>query len=210
MLSCNPCKTPVDTNSKMASDIGDPVSDPTRYRSIASSLQFLTFTRPDISYAVQQICLHMHDSRDAHLQAMKPILRYRHGLLGLDHHSGSVSQLIAYFDADWAGCPDSKRSTSGYCVFLGPNLVSWSSKRQPTSSQGAHFSLYVRHCGFFDNVSVVAFGEAKVLHVPTTRQFADIFTKGLPSTLFNEFRDNLCLRVPPTLTGGVRILLFIY
>ncbi|KAL8159966.1 hypothetical protein V2J09_001503 [Rumex salicifolius] len=53
MLSCNPCKTPIDTNSKLASDAGDPVSDPTSYRSIAGALQYLTFTRPDISYVVQ-------------------------------------------------------------------------------------------------------------------------------------------------------------
>ncbi|KAL8170438.1 hypothetical protein V2J09_022242 [Rumex salicifolius] len=71
MLFCNPCNTPVDTNSKLASDVGEPVSDPTSYRSIAGALQYLTFTRPDISYAVQQICLHMHDPRVAHLQAMK-------------------------------------------------------------------------------------------------------------------------------------------
>ncbi|KAL8128533.1 hypothetical protein V2J09_017688 [Rumex salicifolius] len=78
MLSCNPCKTPVDTNSKLASDAGDPVSDPTSYRSIAGSLQYLTFTRPDISYAVQQICLHMHDPRASHLQAMKRISSMEH------------------------------------------------------------------------------------------------------------------------------------
>ncbi|GJT62567.1 ribonuclease H-like domain-containing protein [Tanacetum coccineum] len=57
MQHCNPCKTPVDTESKLGSD-GDPVSDLTLYRSLAGALQYLTFTRPDISYAVQQISLH--------------------------------------------------------------------------------------------------------------------------------------------------------
>ncbi|KAL8138268.1 hypothetical protein V2J09_004269 [Rumex salicifolius] len=129
MLSCNPYKTPVDTNSKLASDISDPISDPTGYRSIAGALY----------YAVQQICLHMHDPRVAHLKTMKRILRYVTGTtsLGLTITSGSVSQLIAYSNADWAGCPDSRCSTLGYCVFLGPNLVSWSSKRHSIVSRSS-------------------------------------------------------------------------
>ncbi|GKB10823.1 ribonuclease H-like domain-containing protein [Tanacetum coccineum] len=68
-------RTPVDTESKLGSD-GDPVSDPTLYRSLAGALQYLTFTRPDISYAVQQVCLYMHDPRAPHFTALKRILRY--------------------------------------------------------------------------------------------------------------------------------------
>ncbi|GJQ98482.1 ribonuclease H-like domain-containing protein, partial [Tanacetum coccineum] len=86
-----------DTESKLGDD-GDPVSDPTLYRSLACSLQYLTFTRPDISYAVQHVCLYIHDPREPHFLALKRILRY----------------------------------VRGYCVFLRNNLLSWSSKRQPT------------------------------------------------------------------------------
>ncbi|GJR26829.1 ribonuclease H-like domain-containing protein [Tanacetum coccineum] len=75
-----PCRTPVDTESKLGSD-GDSVSDPTLYRSLAGALQYLTFMRPDLSYDVQQVCLYMHDPRDLHFTALKRIFRYVCGTL---------------------------------------------------------------------------------------------------------------------------------
>jgi hypothetical protein len=69
MTDCNPCSTPVDTQGKLSEAEGPPVSDPTAYRSLAGALQYLTFTRPDITYAVQQICLHMHDPRTSLLSS---------------------------------------------------------------------------------------------------------------------------------------------
>jgi hypothetical protein len=59
----------------LAGDSGPPVEDASQFQSIAGVLQYLTFTRPDISYAVQQICLHMHDPQEHYLTAMKRILR---------------------------------------------------------------------------------------------------------------------------------------
>jgi hypothetical protein len=64
-------RNPVDTCTKIAVDAGSPVDDPTAYRSLAGALQFITFTQPDIAYAVQQICLHMHDPGEVHLVAAK-------------------------------------------------------------------------------------------------------------------------------------------
>jgi hypothetical protein len=134
MIDCRPCSTPVDTQAKLSEAQGEPVEDPTGYRSLAGALQYLTFiTRPDISYAVQQVCLHMHDPREPHLVALKHLLHYLRGTVdyGLLLHRSTSSELIVYTDADWAGCPDTRRSTFGYTAFLGGNLVSWSSKRQP-------------------------------------------------------------------------------
>ncbi|GJY40050.1 copia protein [Tanacetum coccineum] len=71
MSSCNPVHTPVDTKGKLSVNSGKPYSDPTHFRSHAGALQYLTFTRPDSSYTVQQICLHMHDPRDTHMHALK-------------------------------------------------------------------------------------------------------------------------------------------
>ena len=76
ITECKPCSTPVDTNPKVAAADGAPVSDPTDFRSLAGALQYLTFTRPDITYVMQQICLHMHDPREPHLAALKWILHY--------------------------------------------------------------------------------------------------------------------------------------
>ncbi|GJX93646.1 reverse transcriptase domain-containing protein [Tanacetum coccineum] len=189
MANCNPCRTPIDTESKLGSD-GDLVSDPTLYRSLADST---------------------------------------------------------------AGCPTTRRSTSGYCVFLGNNLLSWSSKRQPTLSRSSaeaeyrgdanavaetcwlrnllrelHTPLSSATLVYCDNVSavylscnpiqhqrikhieidihfvrdLVAVGQVRVLHVPSRYQFADIFTKGLSSALFEEFGSSLSVCSPPVLTAG--------
>ena len=256
MSSSKPSPTPVDTKAKLSISSGNPYHDPTEYRSLAGALQYLTFTRPDISYAVQQICLFMHDPRTQHMSALKRIIRYIQGTLdlGLHLYPSSDHTLISYTDADWGGCPDTRRSTSGYCVYLGDNLLSWSAKRQPTlsrSSAEAEYrgvanvvseSCWIRnlllelHCPiskatlvYCDNVSAVylsgnpvqhqrtkhiemdihfvrgkvARGKVRVLHVPSRYQIADIFTKGLPQQLFDDFRDSLNVRQPPVSTTGV-------
>ena len=144
MTDCKPCSTPVDTQAKLSAVLGDPVAVPTAYQSLAGALQYLTFTRPDLTYAVQQVCLHMHDPRESHLAALKRLLRYVRGTvdLGLVLHRSSSAELVVYINADWAGCPDTRRSTSGYAVFLGGNLVSWSSKRQPVVSRSSAEAEY--------------------------------------------------------------------
>nr|GEU50477.1 ribonuclease H-like domain-containing protein [Tanacetum cinerariifolium] len=246
MLNYNPIRTHVDTESKLGPE-GAPILDPTLYRSLAGGLQYLTFTGPDLSCAVQQICLYMHDPREPHLATLKRILRYVRGTLvfGLQLYTSSESSLVAFFDADSAGCPATCRSTSGYCVFMGNNLLSWSSKRQHTLSHSSaeaeyrgvawlhnllrelHTPLLTATLVYCDNVSVVylsanpmqhqrtkhieidiyfvhdmvAIGHVRVLHVPSRYQYADIFTNGLPSALFEEFRTSLSVRLPPAQTA---------
>jgi hypothetical protein len=141
---CHPTATPVDTHAKLFATDGAPVADATQYCSLAGGLQYLMLTRPNLAYAVQQVCLFMHDPREPHLALLKRVLLYVKGTLstGLHIGTGSITDLSAYSDADWAGCPDSRRSTSGYCVFLGDNLVSWSSKRQTTVSRSSAEAEY--------------------------------------------------------------------
>ena len=110
MSSCKPTHTPVDTSGKMSAFDSPHVTDPTLYHSLASALQFLTFTRPDISYVVQQVCLHIHDPCEAHFHALKRVIRYVQGTLHLGLHlsSSSSTSMVCYTDADWDGCPDTR------------------------------------------------------------------------------------------------------
>ncbi|GKA76035.1 ribonuclease H-like domain-containing protein [Tanacetum coccineum] len=173
--------------------------------------------------------------------------------LGLQLYASATTSLVGYTDADWAGCPSTRRSTSGYCVFLGDNLLSWSAKRQHTISRSSaeaeyrgvanvvaetawirnllrelHSPLLTATLVYCDNVSAVYMsanpvqhqrtkhieidihfvrdmvkaGHVRVLHVPSRFQYADIFTKGLPSALFEDFRSSLSVRPPPAPTAG--------
>lgn len=141
MLNCHSISTPIDTSSKHSMSSGTPYSDPSKYRSLARALQYLTPTRPDITYVVQQICLFMDAPLDTHFQLIKRVLHLSmsHGTIhfGLQLHCTSQHELISYRDADWAGCPDTRKSTSRFCVFLGSNLISWSSKRHHMVSRSS-------------------------------------------------------------------------
>jgi histone deacetylase 1/2 len=144
MRNCKPASTPVDTKAKVSAAAGIPVQDKTFYRSIAGALQYLTLTRPEMAYAVQQVCLHMHDPHDEHWNIIKRILRYVRGTLrhGVLLRASPSTTLTTYTDADSAGCPDTRRSTSGFCVFLGEALISWSSKRQAVVSRSSAEAEY--------------------------------------------------------------------
>ncbi|GKF86249.1 putative zinc finger, CCHC-type containing protein, partial [Tanacetum coccineum] len=110
---------------------GVPFSDPTLYRSLVGALQYLTITRPDLSYAVNQVSQFLHTPMKDHFQAVKRILRYVKGTLsyGLSFSHVASPSLLGYSDTDWARCIETRRSTYGYSIFLGGNLVSWSAKK---------------------------------------------------------------------------------
>jgi hypothetical protein len=96
-----------------------------------------------MAYAVQRVCLHMHTPREPHLNAAKQILRYLRGTLDYGFLRPSpTSELVVYIDVDCVGCPDTRRSISGYDVFLGANLVSWSLMRQPVFSHSSAKAEY--------------------------------------------------------------------
>ncbi|XP_066320392.1 uncharacterized mitochondrial protein AtMg00810-like [Miscanthus floridulus] len=129
MANCKPATTPIDTKGKLSADDNTKVDDVKSYRSLAGALQYLMVTR---AFAVQQAYLHMHDLCGLHQALLKRILRYVLGTthLGLHLRASAELSVTAYSDADWAGCPDTRQSTSGFYVFLGDSLVLWSSMRQ--------------------------------------------------------------------------------
>ena len=130
MLDCKPAATPIEQNHRIIADSGDPV-DKGKYQRLVGRLIYLSHTRPDIAYAVSIVSRYMHDPRSSHMDAVIRILRYLKNCPGkriILSNNGHL-RIEGYTDADWAGCLDDRRSTSGYCVFLGGNLVSWRSKK---------------------------------------------------------------------------------
>nr|CAD41085.2 OSJNBb0011N17.2 [Oryza sativa Japonica Group] len=143
MLGCRPASTPVDQNHKLCAESGNPVNKE-RYQRLVGRLIYLCHTRPDITYAVSMVSRYMHDPRSGHMDAVYRILRYLKGSpgKGLWFKKNGHLEVEGYCDADWASCPDDRRSTSGYCVFVGGNLVSWRSKKQPVVSRSTAEAEY--------------------------------------------------------------------
>ncbi|XP_070044448.1 isoamylase 3, chloroplastic isoform X1 [Nicotiana tomentosiformis] len=130
MMGCRPIDSPMDP--KLLPGQGEPLRDPTRYRRLVGKLNYLTVTRPGISFPVSVVSQFMDSPRDSHWDAVVRILRYIKSAPGkglLLEDQGHV-QIVGYTDADWAGSPLDRRSTSGYCVLVGGHLVSWKSKKQ--------------------------------------------------------------------------------
>ena len=132
--------------SKLSKVIGTllPEAEAFLYRSTVGALQYLCLTRPDISFAVNKVCQFLSAPTDVLWSAVKRILRYVKETLntGLSICRSSSTELSVYTDAELAGCPDDRRSTGGYAIFYGPNLVSWSSRKQPTVSRSSTEAEY--------------------------------------------------------------------
>ena len=146
MRNCKPINTPLCTSEKLSITSGDKLGeeDSTRYRSMVGALQYLTLTRPDLSFAVNKVCQFLHAPTTAHWVAVKRILRYVCGTrnMGLKIRKSKSMLVSAFSDADWAGCVDDRRSTGGFAVFLGGNLVSWCARKQATVSRSSTEAEY--------------------------------------------------------------------
>ncbi|XP_019150324.1 PREDICTED: uncharacterized protein LOC109147141 [Ipomoea nil] len=218
MLDCKPLATPASV-THVVSPSDELFDNPTQYRRIVGALQYLTITRPDLSYAVNRLCQFMHSPT-----------------------TDQWAMVNVCYDSDWAGCPVDRKSTSGFAVFQGSNLVSWLSRKQRTvarSSTEAEYKaladvaaevmwvvsllcelgLHSRQPStlWCDNLGAtylcanpvfhartkhveidyhfvrdkVASGDFLVNFVSTKDQIADILTKPIPGPRFTLLRDKL-------------------
>jgi histone deacetylase 1/2 len=203
MEDSTPIGSPMAANCRLSKDGTDVLSDPTLYRSIVGALQYVTLTRPDIAFSVNKACQFMSKPLDTHWKAVKRILRYLNGTISFGlciqpALQGPPFSLRAYSDADWATDQDDRRSISGSCIYFGPNLVSWSSKKQPlvarSSTEAEYRSmanttaelmwieslLQELHVEFqpptllCDNISAVALAHNPVLHARTKHMELDL------------------------------------
>ncbi|KAI5328775.1 hypothetical protein L3X38_028172 [Prunus dulcis] len=136
--------TPLSTTDSLMLHDGSPLTDPTPYRRLVGGLQYLSLTRPDISFAVNKLSQFMHSPSETHWQALKRLLRYLKGTISFGLHlcRRPSNRLYAFSDADWAGDHDDRKSTTGYVVYLGGNLISWSSRKQQSVSRSSTEAEY--------------------------------------------------------------------
>uniref|UniRef100_A0A2N9IIA8 Uncharacterized protein n=1 Tax=Fagus sylvatica TaxID=28930 RepID=A0A2N9IIA8_FAGSY len=191
--------TPIELNARLTPSSGELLPDPTLYRQLVGSLVYLTVTRPDISYAVHQGTLF----HGLHFSAQSPLT------------------LRAYSDADWAGDPTDRRSTTGYCFLLGSSLISWRSKKQSvvarssteaeyraladTTSELLWSAIQIAHNDVFHertkHIEIdchlvrhhLLQGSLQLISVSSHDQLADIFTKSHPTGRFRDLVSKLQL-----------------
>ncbi|PKU77313.1 putative mitochondrial protein [Dendrobium catenatum] len=143
MAQSKPASTPIPTKTTTSTTSTEPYDNPHLYRQIIGSLQYLTLTRPDIQFAVQQLCQHMHIPLNSHHAALKRLLRYIQGTTTTGIPLNRQSLLLqGYVDADWASNTQDHTSISGFCNFLGHSPVSWQVKKQSTIARSSTEAEY--------------------------------------------------------------------
>lgn len=132
MQNATPVKVPMDCHLKLHPDKGEPLVDPHPYQQLLGKLIYLNVTRPDITFPVHVLSQYMHKPTNVHMQAAKRVLRYlvNNPSQGILLANSSSAQVHAYCDSDWASCPATRLSTSGFCILLGSSPISWKSKKQ--------------------------------------------------------------------------------
>jgi hypothetical protein len=144
LLGAKPAKTHLDNSVKLHQDDTPPYEDIAGYRRLVGKLLYLTTTRPDIAFVTQQLSQFLSSPTQTHYDTACRVVRYLKGSpgRGLLFRRDAQLQLLGFTDADWAGCLDTRRSTSGYCFFLGSSLISWRAKKQHTVSRSSSEAEY--------------------------------------------------------------------
>ncbi|RVW94165.1 Retrovirus-related Pol polyprotein from transposon RE1 [Vitis vinifera] len=228
MTEAKPAPTPLATSPILTLQSGTPLSDPTEYRTVVGSLQYLSLTRPDIAYTVNKLSQFMHQPTSDHWNAVKRLLRYLCGTLdhGITLRRTSPLALHAFSDSDWAGNKDDFTSTSAYIIYLGHNPISWSSKKQRTVARSSTEAEYrsvastaaeirwicslLTELGRMKHVALdyhfireqVQNGLLRVSHISASDQLADALTKPLARPQFDSLKAKIGLAPRPSILRG--------
>ncbi|XP_019241993.1 PREDICTED: uncharacterized protein LOC109222038 [Nicotiana attenuata] len=153
LSGAKPAYTPLEANAKLtsveydqANEVKDDplLQDISAYRRLVGKLMYVTITRPNINYAVQTLSQFMQRPKKSHWDAAVRVVRYLknapgQGIVMASNHTG---ELTCWCDSDWAACPNTRRSVTGYVIKFGTSLVSWKSKKQQTVSRSSAEAEY--------------------------------------------------------------------
>ncbi|GJX82480.1 retrovirus-related pol polyprotein from transposon TNT 1-94 [Tanacetum coccineum] len=229
---CDPVDTPMVDQLKLDEDpLGIPV-DHTRFRSMVGSLMYLTASRPDLVFAICMCARYQASPTKKHLEALKRVFRYLRGTInwGLWYPKDTAMALTAYADANHASCQDTRRSTSRSAQFFGDKLVSWSSKKQKSTTISTTKAEYIAMSGCCAQIlwmrsqltdygfhsrskhidiqhhfirEQVEKGVVELYFVTTDYQLADIFTKALPKERFEFLLPRLGMKIKYVCAHGI-------
>uniref|UniRef100_A0A803P3R9 Integrase catalytic domain-containing protein n=1 Tax=Cannabis sativa TaxID=3483 RepID=A0A803P3R9_CANSA len=142
--SSKPAKAPMDPRQRFDDVEGEVLDNSSQYRQVIGRLLYLTLSRPDITFAVNTLSQFMSRPRTTHLIALHHLLRYLKGSPGQDifYSTASSLHLRGFSDSDWATCPTTRRSITGFYIFIGDCLISWKTKKQATVSKSSAEAEY--------------------------------------------------------------------
>ncbi|XP_070005351.1 uncharacterized mitochondrial protein AtMg00810-like [Nicotiana sylvestris] len=242
--AAKPATTPIEVNVKLTTQECDEhtstintlddalLPDVTSYQRLLGKLLYLTVTRPDIAFSVQTLSQFMQKPKKSYMEVALRVVKYvkNHPGQGVLLSSQKKSVISAFCDADWAACPLTSKSVSGFFIKYGNLLISWKSKKQSTISRNSAESEYrsiattvvelvwifglLKDIGvvfelpatiFIDSKAAIQ-GLIKTEYVGTKEQLADVLTKGLPRAQHEYLVSKLGLLnifIPPSLRGIV-------
>ncbi|MCI03672.1 hypothetical protein A2U01_0024712 [Trifolium medium] len=144
LLGSKPMETPLEQNHNLGLAKGQFLDNPDRYRRLVGRLIYLCFTRPELSYSVHVLSQFMQQPRAEHWTAALRVVRYLKGNpgQGIVLDKDCDMRLSGWCDADWAACPLTRRSLTGWIIFFGHSPVSWKTKKQQTVSRSSAEAEY--------------------------------------------------------------------